>query len=131
MTETTATATAPSRTAEAPLRVGTRASLLARTQSEQVAALLREALGREVVLVEVTTEGDISAAPLASMGGAGVFVSAPAKVPATTGTGRPSAWPRSPATAAMAPKVPVTDRIGPHPVRSTAKKVGPETTPTV
>ena len=32
MTETIATATAPSRTAEAPLRVGTRASLLARTQ---------------------------------------------------------------------------------------------------
>jgi hydroxymethylbilane synthase len=29
-----------------------------------------------VVLVEVTTEGDVSSAPLASMGGAGVFVSA-------------------------------------------------------
>jgi hydroxymethylbilane synthase len=58
------------------LRVGTRASLLARTQSETVAAALREALGREVVLVEVTTEGDVSVAPLASMGGAGVFVSA-------------------------------------------------------
>lgn len=58
------------------LRVGTRASLLARTQSETVAAGLREALGREVVLVEVTTEGDVSSAPLASMGGAGVFVSA-------------------------------------------------------
>ena len=65
------------RTAEtAPLRVGTRASLLARTQSETVAAALREALQREVVLVEVTTEGDVSAAPLSSMGGAGVFVSA-------------------------------------------------------
>ena len=71
MTETTATTTAPSQTAEVPLRVGTRASLLALG-----AALLREALGREVVLVEVTTEGDISAAPLASMGGAGVFVCA-------------------------------------------------------
>ena len=58
------------------LRVGTRASLLARTQSETVAAALRAALDREVVLVEVTTEGDVSAAPLASMGGAGVFVSA-------------------------------------------------------
>ena len=58
------------------LRVGTRASLLARTQSEQVAARLREAFGREVVLVEVTTEGDVSTASLASMGGAGVFVSA-------------------------------------------------------
>jgi hydroxymethylbilane synthase len=59
-----------------PIRVGTRASLLARTQSETVAAALREALQREVRLVEVTTEGDVSAAPLASMGGAGVFVSA-------------------------------------------------------
>lgn len=61
---------------QGPLRVGTRASLLARTQSGTVADLLREALGREVVLVEVTTEGDVSSAPLSSMGGAGVFVSA-------------------------------------------------------
>lgn len=59
-----------------PVRVGTRRSLLARTQSEQVAAALREALGRDVVLVEVTTEGDVSSAPLASLGGTGVFVSA-------------------------------------------------------
>lgn len=59
-----------------PLRVGTRASLLARTQSEQIAAALRTALDCEVVLVEVTTDGDISAAPLASMGGVGVFVGA-------------------------------------------------------
>jgi len=61
---------------QAPLRVGTRASVLARTQSGQVADALRVALGRDVVLVEVTTEGDISAAPLASLGGVGVFVSA-------------------------------------------------------
>lgn len=60
----------------APLRVGTRASLLARTQAGQVAGLLAAALGREVVLVDVTTEGDISRAPLASLGGAGVFVGA-------------------------------------------------------
>jgi hydroxymethylbilane synthase len=59
-----------------PLRVGTRASLLARTQSGEVAEALRAALGREVELTEVTTEGDLSSAPLASMGGAGVFVSA-------------------------------------------------------
>jgi hydroxymethylbilane synthase len=77
MTEQTMTKTGVGATAETrPLRVGTRASLLARTQSETVAAALREALQREVVLVEVTTEGDVSAAPLASMGGAGVFVSA-------------------------------------------------------
>jgi len=59
-----------------PIRIGTRRSLLARTQSELVAALLRERLGREVRLVEVTTEGDVSTAPLASIGGTGVFVSA-------------------------------------------------------
>ena len=59
-----------------PLRIGTRASRLARTQSELVAQALRDALGREVVLVEVATEGDLSAAPLASLGGTGVFVSA-------------------------------------------------------
>ena len=58
------------------LRVGTRASNLARTQSGQVASALREAIGREVELVDVTTEGDLSAAPLSSLGGAGVFVGA-------------------------------------------------------
>ena len=63
-------------TPTAPIRVGTRRSLLARTQCETVAASLRAALGRDVVLVEVTTEGDVSSAPLASIGGTGVFVSA-------------------------------------------------------
>ncbi|CAN5498184.1 hydroxymethylbilane synthase [soil metagenome] len=59
-----------------PIRIGTRRSLLARTQSEHVAVALRTALGCDVELVEVTTEGDLSSAPLASMGGTGVFVSA-------------------------------------------------------
>jgi hydroxymethylbilane synthase len=59
-----------------PLRIGTRASLLARTQSGQVADALRSALHQEVVLVEVSTEGDVSSAPLTSFGGTGVFVSA-------------------------------------------------------
>lgn len=58
------------------LRLGTRASELATTQSGHVAQALREALGVEVELVLVTTEGDISRAPLASLGGTGVFVSA-------------------------------------------------------
>jgi hydroxymethylbilane synthase len=58
------------------LRVGTRASALATTQSETVAGWLREALGREVELVEVTTHGDVSSAPLAVIGGTGVFVTA-------------------------------------------------------
>ena len=59
-----------------PIRLGTRASALATTQSGLVADLIREHLGREVELVEVTTEGDRSAAPLATLGGTGVFVSA-------------------------------------------------------
>jgi hydroxymethylbilane synthase len=63
-------------TEQSPLRLGTRASLLARTQSSQVADALRAALDVEVVLVEVTTEGDITSASLSSLGGMGVFVSA-------------------------------------------------------
>ena len=58
------------------LRLGTRASALATTQSGLVADLIRQHLGREVELVEVSTEGDRSSAPLASLGGTGVFVSA-------------------------------------------------------
>lgn len=58
------------------LRVGTRASRLARTQAGHVRDALVAALGREVVLVDVTTHGDVSRAPLASIGGTGVFVSA-------------------------------------------------------
>lgn len=63
-------------TAAPALRLGTRRSLLARTQSEQVAAALRERSGRDVELVEVTTHGDVSDAPLSQIGGTGVFVSA-------------------------------------------------------
>lgn len=63
-------------TALAPLRLGTRASLLAMTQSGQVAQRLESALDRPVALVEVSTEGDVSQEPLVSLGGTGVFVSA-------------------------------------------------------
>jgi len=56
--------------------VGTRASLLARTQSTHVADALAAVLDREVVLVDVSTEGDVSGAPLATFGGVGVFVNA-------------------------------------------------------
>jgi hydroxymethylbilane synthase len=58
------------------IRVGTRASTLARTQSTLVAEQLSGATGRDVVLVPVSTEGDVNNAPLASLGGTGVFVSA-------------------------------------------------------
>ncbi|WP_121253232.1 hydroxymethylbilane synthase [Nocardioides ferulae] len=62
-----------------PIRVGTRASLLATTQSGQVAQLIRERLGREATLVEVSTEGDrsqVAGTPLTEAGGTGVFVAA-------------------------------------------------------
>lgn len=60
----------------APLRLGTRASTLARTQSEATAALIEARTGRRVELVTVSTEGDRNAAPLHTLGGTGVFVSA-------------------------------------------------------
>ena len=60
-----------------PIRIATRASLLARTQSGHVADALRAATGREVVLVEVRSQGDADqTTPLASFGGVGVFVAA-------------------------------------------------------
>jgi hydroxymethylbilane synthase len=58
------------------LRLGTRASLLATTQSSLVADMVRDRLGREVELVEISTEGDVTSTPLAQLGGTGVFVSA-------------------------------------------------------
>lgn len=57
------------------LRLATRGSALAWTQSGMVAEALR-ALGHEVELVKITTHGDVTTAPLASLGGAGVFVGA-------------------------------------------------------
>ncbi len=58
------------------VRVGTRASALARAQSGAVAASLRAGTGRTSDLVEITTRGDVDRASLASIGGLGVFVSA-------------------------------------------------------
>jgi hydroxymethylbilane synthase len=58
------------------LRLGTRASTLARTQSRLIADLITERTGRAVELVTVSTEGDVSNAPVASFGTTGIFVSA-------------------------------------------------------
>ncbi len=58
------------------IRLGTRASLLAMTQSRWVADRLAAATGREVELVEVSTTGDRVDTPLAQLGGTGVFVGA-------------------------------------------------------
>ncbi|TNY38909.1 hydroxymethylbilane synthase [Thermomonospora catenispora] len=58
------------------LRLGTRKSLMATTQSRRVADELERRTGVTVELVGVTTEGDVSRAHLTQMGGTGVFVSA-------------------------------------------------------
>jgi hydroxymethylbilane synthase len=63
-------------TAPAPLRLGTRGSALATTQSGLVARRLEELLGRPVELVRIRTEGDVKTGSLASLGGTGVFVTA-------------------------------------------------------
>jgi hydroxymethylbilane synthase len=57
------------------LRLGTRRSALALAQATWVADRLRS-FGHDVELVEIVTEGDLSTAPLASLGGTGVFATA-------------------------------------------------------
>jgi hydroxymethylbilane synthase len=58
----------------APLRVGTRGSPLARTQSGQAAAIL-EASGEAIQMVVVRTSGDrLSEVSLAKVGGKGLFI---------------------------------------------------------
>jgi len=59
-------------TATRTLRIGTRASALARTQTGTVAS----ALGVPYEIVHVVTEGDRSSAAVTEFGGTGVFVSA-------------------------------------------------------
>lgn len=58
------------------LRIGTRGSALAVSQATTVAEAIARATGVDVVLVIITTHGDVSRAPLAQLGGTGVFVSA-------------------------------------------------------
>ncbi|MEU9032831.1 hydroxymethylbilane synthase [Streptomyces sp. NPDC048383] len=59
-----------------PLRLGTRRSKLAMSQSGHVAEAVRAVTGRAVELVEITTYGDVSREHLAQIGGTGVFVTA-------------------------------------------------------
>jgi hydroxymethylbilane synthase len=59
-------------TATRTIRIGTRASVLARTQTQHVA----DALGASVQIVPIVTAGDRSAASVSQLGGTGVFVSA-------------------------------------------------------
>lgn len=60
----------------APIRLGTRGSALALAQSQRVADSIAARTGSPVELVTISTLGDRSTAPLESLGGAGVFVTA-------------------------------------------------------
>lgn len=58
------------------VRIGTRASKLALTQTQQTADQLAAVGGFPVELVHITTEGDVRTGSLSQMGGTGVFVAA-------------------------------------------------------
>ena len=60
----------------APIRLGTRGSALALAQSQRVADSIAARTGNPVELVTISTLGDRSAAPLETLGGVGVFVTA-------------------------------------------------------
>ena len=70
------TLSVPAEKSTAVLRLGTRASTLAHTQSQGVADAITAATGHPVELVHISTEGDRSQAAIASMGTTGVFVTA-------------------------------------------------------
>jgi hydroxymethylbilane synthase len=58
------------------IRIGTRASKLALTQTQQTADQLAAVGGFPVELVHIKTEGDVKTGSLSQMGGTGVFVAA-------------------------------------------------------
>ena len=70
------TALSANGTTTGTLRLGTRASQLATTQSLAVADAITAASGVAVQLVHISTEGDRSSAAIAQLGGTGVFVTA-------------------------------------------------------
>jgi hydroxymethylbilane synthase len=59
-----------------PLRLGTRRSPMAIVQAQLVADAVTRLTGREVELVGITSQGDVSSQPVTQIGGTGVFVSA-------------------------------------------------------
>jgi hydroxymethylbilane synthase len=67
---------APTAVRQQTLRLGTRASQLALTQSQHVADALTAATGVPVELVHVSTYGDRSSEAITQLGGTGVFVTA-------------------------------------------------------
>ncbi|MGI8721079.1 MAG: hydroxymethylbilane synthase [Geodermatophilaceae bacterium] len=60
---------------QAVIRLGTRPSRLAKIQATQVADWIRTHSGRQVALVEISTPGDASSAPITEFSTVGVFVS--------------------------------------------------------
>ncbi|MER7797236.1 hydroxymethylbilane synthase [Microbacterium sp. NPDC096154] len=56
-----------------PIRLGTRRSALAMTQSGHVARALEQVSGRPVELVQIVSEGDTNRGSLSQLGGTGVF----------------------------------------------------------
>jgi hydroxymethylbilane synthase len=66
----------PTAVRQQTLRLGTRASRLALTQSQHVADSLTAATGVPVELVHVSTYGDRSSEAISQLGGTGVFVTA-------------------------------------------------------
>ena len=58
------------------VRIGTRASKLALTQTQQTADRLAAVGGFPVELVHIRTDGDVLTGSLSQMGGTGVFVAA-------------------------------------------------------
>ena len=74
MTDAAASAVSAASSVTGPIRVGTRASLLARTQTGWVVERL-ERLGLRVAVETISTTADVRAdVPIAAMGGDGVFV---------------------------------------------------------
>lgn len=59
--------------AAAPIRIGTRGSQLAVTQTTWAAEQIAAAAGRPFEIVKVTTHGDVNRASLSMLGGQGVF----------------------------------------------------------
>jgi hydroxymethylbilane synthase len=60
----------------APLRLGTRRSPMAMTQSRLVAKAVTRLTGRAVELIGITSHGDVTSEQITQIGGTGVFVSA-------------------------------------------------------
>ncbi|MET1044719.1 MAG: hydroxymethylbilane synthase [Microbacteriaceae bacterium] len=58
------------------IRIGTRASALAMTQTQMMADQLAKKSGQQIEIVPITTEGDRNKASLAEIGGTGVFAAA-------------------------------------------------------